>query len=196
MTIFALSNFCAIVRHRPRVYAAKVSKFETGDDFCHSPGLFTSGPKNGIFESMGVMKIREMQANQDLILELICNGKTITDIQKQLSINPRTWWETLQQDPLFQERMSLARAHAADLMADTVLTLADDYENPHQGRLKFEIISRYLSWMQPQKFGQKLDMTITQTIDIAGAIERATQRVVLDVAPLQLSEPKNINDLE
>lgn len=134
--------------------------------------------------------------NQEVILERISNGKTLSAVRKELNINPREWWETIQQDPLFAEDIKNARLHACEALADNVLTIADDYSDPQQARIKLESVSKYLGWMDPSRYGNRIDIAVTQTIDIAGAIERATQRIAIDVTPLALPEPKNINDLE
>lgn len=134
---------------------------------------------------MGAPRIYELTEEQQFeAIEMALNCQPYRKIAKVLGFKHDTDLENYRKrNPLFEERLRTAREFGLEELAHSVLSLVDDYENPNQARAKFEAIKWYVGVMDPVKYGQKIDVNITQTIDISGAIERANERVAIDVTP-------------
>jgi terminase small subunit-like protein len=82
-------------------------------------------------------------------------------------------------------------------LADSLLTVADEYDDVQRGRLKSENIRWILSKRKPLTYGDRLEVNLTQTVDIGAALLEAKSRAALPASyPLQFIESKVIDIIE
>lgn len=121
---------------------------------------------------------------EEIALNEAINCKPYSKIAKLLGFtNDMAFLKYRRANPFFEERLQATRTHAFEELAYSVLELVDKYADPQQARAQLDAIKNFLAWMEPQKYGQRLDLNITQTLDIAGAIERAKQHAEIDITP-------------
>lgn len=123
---------------------------------------------------------------QEIALELVLSNKTHSQIAKQLGFTTdMQFWRYRQRHPLFEQELKSVRQFAAEILADSTLTLVDDYPNPLQARVKFEIIKWVCATRYPEVYGERLDVNVNQTIDIGGALAAALARTktVFEIEP-------------
>lgn len=79
--------------------------------------------------------------------------------------------------PDFQAKIHAARSAACSILEEQLLYCADDYDKD-SARVKMESISRTLKFIDPKRYGDKLNLDVSLQIDIAGSLERAEQRLI------------------
>lgn len=71
-------------------------------------------------------------------------------------------------------------------MADGLMTVADEVQDVQRARLKSDNAKWLLAKRKPSVYGDKVDIHVTQTIDITGALSEAKKRAlnIRDVTPM------------
>jgi len=109
---------------------------------------------------------------------------------KDHGISPQRFFETLKTVPLHAEAYSRAQHARADLFADEITSIADNEPDHNRARNMINARIWVTSKMKPQVYGDKLDVSISQTIDIRGALDEAKNRIreIIEIPKLQLIE--------
>lgn len=124
-------------------------------------------------------------AQEDMAVDMILNLDTMSSIQKKLGFKTRQLFSKyLADNPIFLQKIEAAKALTCAFLEDELLTCAQDYPKDIS-RVKMESIARVLKYRDPKKYGDKLDMSVTHTIDIAGSLDKADKRM-LDVTPINV----------
>lgn len=120
---------------------------------------------------------------EDLAFDLILNTEKQANIARQLGFKNRTAYQKyIVNNPDFFELCERARAAACWFLEDQLLFVADDYDGK-VARTKMDCIAKILAYRDPKRYGNKMDLNVTQTIDISGALDRAERRVIDVTAP-------------
>ena len=138
----------------------------------------------------GIPDTRVLTAEEkELALKLTLENVSQRNIAKQLGFKDQgSYIRCKKRDPIFLEEVQSMRQESANDLALSTLSLADDYANPLAARVKFECIKWYTSVCYPEVYGEKLNVAINHTVDIAAALHTATKRVF----PLQQGIPELI----
>jgi hypothetical protein len=116
---------------------------------------------------------------ENIAIQLAADGKSIVEIQEVCKIDSRSFWKYREQYPKFARDFLLARQEGLEQLADSLITTADEYEDVQRGRLKSENIRWLLSKRKPLTYGDRLEVNMTQTVDIGAALLEAKNRVLL-----------------
>ena len=134
---------------------------------------------------MGVLKYRHSRdltdQEKDDIIEQVCLGKVYTRICDDMGITRRSLREAMFKDPLFKEKMELARVDATDDLADSLLTVTDGCETLVQvgcAKIKSENIKAVVGFRNPNKYGNRVDININQRLDLSSVLAAADARIV------------------
>ena len=130
--------------------------------------------------------ISKLTAEQEeMALNAALECKSLGNIAKLLGFtSDMTFYRYCKNNTPFYDALKATRSQAYEELAYSVLAIVDEYLDPQQARVKLECIKNFLAWMDPAKYGNRVDVNVTQTIDIAGAIALARRRVELDVTPV------------
>lgn len=90
--------------------------------------------------------------------------------------------------PIFDQHLKTARDYGLEDLAFSVLGIVDLYDNANHARAKIDAIKWLCAVMNPQIYGQRIDLTVTQAIDISGLIDASNRRIMRDVIPLPDNE--------
>lgn len=135
------------------------------------------------------------QEQLDLAITLAAKGHSIKEICTQILSDEYEFWVYRQHDPLFANAYTCAREEGLEQIADGLLTAHDDYTDVQRARLKSDNAKWLLSKRKPTIYGDKVDIHVSQTIDIGQALKEArsralssalesnTDHVMLDVTP-------------
>ena len=129
-------------------------------------------------------------AISDAILESVMNGKSIKQICDQTDMPSRpTFYKWLAAEPAFADRYARACEVRADHVFDEIFDIADNSENDWMERhdseganigwqengdsvrrcaLRIDARKWSLARMQPQKYGEKLDMNLSGGLTVTG----------------------------
>jgi hypothetical protein len=115
-----------------------------------------------------------------------CAGKPLRSIAQVMGCTIRHLQRLLTRDTEFNQAMLRARMSGNQIIADEILTLADDHveADPQWLRVKADNMKWYLKVMQPAIFGDKIQMQV-EHVDLKGALIEARTRVITLVNTVQ-----------
>lgn len=121
---------------------------------------------------------------EDKIVELALDPRmTLKKIRDQLGLSRYNFNAHVERSPRFAASLARARNESLEELADSLLTIVDEEPDPLRARLKSENIRWILSKRKPQTYGDKLDINLSGTIDIAGALAEARNRANMPTIP-------------
>lgn len=144
---------------------------------------------------MAALKNREQLA--ELVPEYMADGMSMRQSCIKAGLTAQTFLRAVDDSPALAERYAQARGALLDAMVDQILTLADapvptldngatDPGMVRQRQLQIDARRWVLSKLAPSKYGDRLDVQVSDTrISISGALAAAQSRLVdvVDVAP-------------
>lgn len=113
-----------------------------------------------------------------LAIELAQQGKSIRKIREDIEIEINAFYAALREDLVFAEGFSCARHEGLEELADELIEIPDEYADPQRGRLKSDNIKFLLSKRKPQVYGDRLDLNVSNNVDISGALAEAKARAL------------------
>ena len=124
-------------------------------------------------------------------VELAVQGASTAKIAERLGLSSYAFWEYRQNVPLFSNKYEIARIEGMESLADGLLTIVDRYDDVQAARLQSDNTKWLLSKRNAKKYGDRLDVNVSQTVDISGALNEALNRAAIDITPdiKQIDEP-------
>lgn len=114
----------------------------------------------------------------DRALEMIAEGRSLIQVSSELGVKRSTLYDAFKRDGVL-DRYETARQMAADALAEELVEIADSEPDPQRAKVRCDqrrwLASKYL----PSRYGEKLDLSITQRVDLQGALAEARARVGL-----------------
>ena len=111
------------------------------------------------------------------IFDTLMQGHSIRNALKAHNFDKNVFFRCVAENPLWSESYNRAQAVRAELLVDEAIDIADNSDDAMKARNQIDIRKWYASKILPHKFGEKIDVTITQNVDVKGAIEEAKKRV-------------------
>ena len=156
---------------------------------------------------MAVTKDRAAVA--DVVLNHMVSGVSMRQSCINAGIGAATFIDWVNADPALAERYARAREGLLDAMVDQILTLADEpvpkldngATDPglvRQRQLQIDARRWVLSKLAPNKYGDRLDVQVSDTrISISGALQAAQARLVdvVDITP-RIAQANNVQDVQ
>lgn len=115
-------------------------------------------------------KYRLSSTDMDEIVVKIGQGVDISAICDEYSISRFFFHDWARRDTLFGQRVEQARKVAADIAVEQLKTLGDD-------KLKSDNIKWVASKIDREKYGEKMEVNVNQTLDISGILAAANARL-------------------
>jgi exoribonuclease R len=110
-------------------------------------------------------------------LELAAEGLSIKDIRKEIGVSADELYKFRQVDATFDQKFKIARQEGLEELADSLLDIVDEYQDVQKARVKSENIRFLLSKRKPHVYGDRIDINITERVDIAAALNEAKARL-------------------
>lgn len=127
-------------------------------------------------------------------------GQSVANTAKALGFShPMQFLRYRKAYPDFENRFESARDMSCEILEDKILTVIEDTETPHEARVRLDALCKALSFKNPSRYGQRIDLSITQTVDIGSSLSRmqqsldATYRNVTEIAAPQ--KPNDSDEL-
>lgn len=112
------------------------------------------------------------------VLDRMLEGVTLRDALKEYQLEPKKFAQALQGD----RNLSLAYVRAqelrSDLLVDEALTIADTEQDAARARNQIDIRKWMASRLHQKKWGDRVDLNVTQTIDIGSTLAEARARLL------------------
>lgn len=128
------------------------------------------------------------QEQMDLAIDLAAKGRPLSEIITQICSTELAFWLYRQHYPDFQNTFEQARQEGLEHMADGLMTVADEERDVQRARLKSDNAKWLLSKRKPSVYGDKVDIHVSQTIDISGALNEARQRALTSADIVKLKD--------
>jgi hypothetical protein len=115
----------------------------------------------------------------ELVCDRILEGKTQQCVAVELGCSPALISKWKAKHPLFAAAVDAARAESSHVLVDEARDIAD--KDPDSKRAKNRIHVRLFAAerLNRKAYGQAIDMTLTQQVDVGGTLIEARKRVVL-----------------
>lgn len=126
------------------------------------------------------------------ILVKIGNGEAISAICREYGITPYHYQKYLKSDSLFQSKLETAQQISAECKVDELIALADGIESAADAaiaRVKSENIKWLATKQYREKYGEKMEVNVHQTLDLSKVLAAASARV----APILHQEKQTID---
>ena len=145
----------------------------------------------------------------DRIINLILDGKPLKDAVKMCGLDVFRFNRMLQQDKAAALAYARAVEIRADILADEALHIADTENDAAKARNQIGVRQWLASKLYAKRYGDRIDLNVTQTLDIGSTLAEARARLLprrdmLDVTdaqvidnadnlPLKLSDKQSLN---
>lgn len=126
-----------------------------------------------------------------LVISAVYKGETVETVLKDIGLHPQTLWKVLKQYPELSAEYADARRHKAEMLVQQIVSIADSDTDPQKARNQIQVRQWLASKVLPKEYGDRLDVNVTQTIDIGSALTEARARALRPV-----SDQHTIDDVE
>ena len=110
------------------------------------------------------------------------------------NITLNAFFNQLQRYPAIDERYLRSRMVRAEKLVEETVQISDEEDDPHKARIRVETRRWYASKITPKIYGDRIDLNVTQTIDIGSALTEARNRVLSPRLP-ELAPQRQVIDL-
>jgi hypothetical protein len=123
-------------------------------------------------------------------IKKISEGKTLKSQLVAYNLHPMDFFAAIKRDAALFDNYALARESRVELLVEELIEIADTEPDPNRARVMIDTRKWYASKMRPDKYGERLDVSVSGSVDIRGALEDAKRRVI------SLRDSRNISDAE
>lgn len=126
-------------------------------------------------------------------------GKSLQQIHTELGVSAQYFWEYRRKHPEYNENFSQARDEGYDVLADGLVGITERIPDVQRARLESENMRWLLARRKSRVYGDKLDLTVQHTIDIAAALTEGKRRAAFERPVQTLELPQRgelINELQ
>jgi len=109
---------------------------------------------------------------------LSSEGKSIKSIAEELGVSVSTLARWRVDNPQLHDEVMRAQETGFELLADSLLTIDEEITDVQRAKLKSDNIKWILSKRHARRYGDRIDVNITETIDITAALDEAKRRVL------------------
>lgn len=130
----------------------------------------------------------------DRIIQGISDGPTLGAVLDLYGATHGAFYRHLYQNPINQQAYARARECQAETRAEECITIADTALDPQKARNQIQTRQWHAGKMAPKRFGEKLDLTVTDTVNPALLHAEGLARARLMRDPMQLGNSQAIED--
>jgi hypothetical protein len=131
------------------------------------------------------------------VIDKLYSGVTLTRALDGDGTKIRSFYKLIRKIPLLEQDYMRAQQAKAELQVDQIAEIADTEPDPNRARVMIDARKWYASKMSPHKYGDRIDLNITQSIDISKALNDARSRVVLSTCyPINTDVTQRVDNKE
>lgn len=112
------------------------------------------------------------------VIDAILDGVPMKDAVKAVGMTPQLFNYHLQKDREAAVAYSRAQEFRADMLADEALHIADTENDAAKARNQITVRQWLASKLYTKKYGDRIDLNVTQTIDIGSTLAEARARLL------------------
>lgn len=129
--------------------------------------------------------------NVDGAIETAANGASLKEICRVLGCTVHSFQKLMQRYPTLEKQLRQAREIGFTVRAEGLRELVhnDPFGDPNRMRVIVDTEKWLLSKLHPKVFGDRIDLNITEKVDVGSVMQeaRARSRKVIDVTPTNVA---------
>lgn len=137
----------------------------------------------------------------DTVVGELAAGGTMRAIARVLGVNDRSLAKAISKDPVVMRRLHEARVMGTDFIMEDVREFGDPESemaqkmDPHRARIALDALKFYVSKMNPEKYGDKVDLNVRGRLDMGAILLAADKRLAAlpSRAPLRLPDVTTVD---
>jgi len=118
------------------------------------------------------------QEQIEAILEVAISGGTLTDMADAACISVKQLYYCRQSDPLLRSQVAEAQQEGIHHTVDRLVNIQEEFDDPQVMRVVSDNIKWRASKLMPKVYGDRIDLNVTQTLDIKTALDEAKSRAI------------------
>ena len=143
---------------------------------------------------MSALKLKESEAKE--VIETMFHEQSLRKALKIHGVSPGCFFRLLEALPELDALYCRTQAAIGEQIAEEIIAISDEYGDPQRAKNRIDARKWYASKVKPKKFGDRIDVNITETVDIKLALTDARNRIrpvsdlknAIDVQPTVLLE--------
>lgn len=124
------------------------------------------------------------------VIHSIQKGRTLKSCFEELDIDPHEFFEVVWGSASLTGLYERAQKSRAEILVEEIVDIADSEPDSSRAKNRLDARRWYASKMIPHKYGDRVDVNITQTVSITAALEEAKRRTLI------VNETKELPDIE
>lgn len=136
-------------------------------------------------------KISDPQVS--LVIERLLDGVSLREAVKAAGLTPQLFNYRLQSDKAAAVAYARAVELRADLLADEALHIADGDNDPAKARNQIQVRQWLASKLYAKRYGDRIDLNVTQTLDIGSTLAEARARLLPTRYPAEIVDAQVID---
>lgn len=122
------------------------------------------------------------------VIDAVLDGTPLRVAVKAQGLTPQLFHYRLSQDKAAAVAYSRAAELKADLLADDIVALADGDGDPGKVRNQIQARQWLASKLHARRYGDRIDLNVTQTVDIGATLQEARARLARPIRDLDVIE--------
>ena len=118
-----------------------------------------------------------MLFRSERVIEKILEGQTLKASIAECGLTPYRYAQAINSDRALAVGVARAMELKADLLADETIQLSDSDEDPAKVRNQISARQWLASKIYAKRYGERVDLNVTQSIDITAVLAEARSRV-------------------
>lgn len=139
----------------------------------------------------------ERAALVEKVIEMIPAGMSVKKACETVGLERAAFHRFINESPDHMNEYIRAGRMRADGEVEEIIDIADDPEiDAHRARNMIDARKHYAACMVPERYGNRLDVNLTQVVDLSKALTEANARVQsLPIRSLELPSAKQVIDV-
>lgn len=138
--------------------------------------------------------------NAEIVISMLSEGKSLAECSEAVHITVNTLQRWRLDNPSFDNDCIRALTLGYEVQADSLQTIPDTYDDINRARLKSDNLKWLLARRAAHKYGDRIDINVTQTVDLKAVLAEADKRALLPsrdlglVVDAEIVETKQLTD--
>jgi hypothetical protein len=111
----------------------------------------------------------------------MAKGEGLKPALDRMAIHPMDFANYIYDSPEAYDKYMRVRSMRTEIQVDDLVRIADEDPDPHRARIRIDTRKWIASKMNPKLYGEKLDVNVNQTVDIASILTEARARAVTEL---------------
>lgn len=124
------------------------------------------------------MRVNNSKERAQEVIEAIVEGHSLKDALASVGMGKTTFYRYVESDFNLQTALARAEKIRADTLADETVAIADSDDNPLRARNRIESRKWLASVYNRQKYGESIDLSVTNRVNLVDVINEARARAV------------------